>query len=66
MIYTATFWLDSLERAVYTFAQTALGMIAGNGLGLFQMDLAALAVSSAGAAVVSVLTSILNAKRRAK
>jgi len=65
MIYTVKFWLDALERAVYTFAQTALGMIAGNGLGLFQMDLLGLMVSSAGAAVVSVLTSVMNAKRRA-
>jgi hypothetical protein len=58
MIFT-TKWLKAAAiRAVKTVAQTAVGMLSGQMLGLMDVDWLAVASVSAMAGVVSVLTSI--------
>ncbi|MFC0547037.1 holin [Kutzneria chonburiensis] len=52
------FWLQSLDRAVRTFAQTLVAVLGANGVGLLDAPWPA-ALSAAGmAAVLSVLTSV--------
>lgn len=52
------FWVATGERAARTFAQTAAGMLVGDGLGLLTVDWASVASVGGLAAVVSVLTSV--------
>lgn len=51
----------TLERAVKTFAQSAVALLTANATGLLDVDWAQLASVSGLAAVVSVLTSIASA-----
>ncbi|WP_138968870.1 holin [Streptomyces sp. YIM 121038] len=52
------FWVSALERAVKTFAQALVGILASDHVGLFDVSWGS-ALSSAGlAALLSVLTSI--------
>lgn len=52
-------WLKAAGiRAVKTVAQTAVGMLAGETLGIMDVDWLAVASVSAMAGIVSVLTSI--------
>jgi hypothetical protein len=57
-LLTGTFWLEALERAVKTFAQAALALLTGSGLGLFTINWVNVLSVAGLAGVVSVLTSI--------
>lgn len=62
-IFTVEFWNYAGERAIKTFAQSAVAVIGAGTVGLFSIDVAALVSVSAGAALMSILTSItLNTK----
>jgi len=52
------FWLDTLDRAVATFAQAAVATLTAGVTGLLDIDGIQLASVAGLAAVVSVLTSI--------
>jgi hypothetical protein len=58
-ILSVAFLKDAGTRALYTFAQTAVSILSGNAVGIVDIDFAAVANLSAGAALVSVLTSIV-------
>ena len=51
-------WKDVGIRAVKTVAQTAVGMLSGEMLGVMEVDWLAVASVSAVAGVVSLLTSV--------
>jgi len=56
---TKTFWIDAAERAVKTFAQSAVAtLLASNVLGLISVDFGQLASIAGLATLISVLTSI--------
>jgi hypothetical protein len=50
---------DAGSRAIYTFAQTAVSILGGNAVGIVNIDFASVANLSAGAALVSILTSVV-------
>ena len=52
------FWLAVVERAGKTAAQTAVALLAADGVNLLSLDWRAAGVTVGGAAVLSVLTSI--------
>lgn len=52
------FWGAVVERAIKTFAQAAVAILAANATGLLDVDWVQLASVSGLAALVSVLTSI--------
>ena len=58
-IFTLEFWRYAGERAIKTFAQAAIAALGAGSVGLFSIDYAALISVSAGAALLSVLTSIV-------
>lgn len=58
VLFTKQFWLGTLERAVKTFAQTAVPLITAEATGLIAVDWWLLLSVSGAAALVSVLTSI--------
>jgi hypothetical protein len=58
MIFTAKWLKAAAVRAVKTVAQTAVGMLSGQMLGLMDVDWLAVASVSAMAGIISVLTSI--------
>lgn len=61
-MFSRSFWEYSTERAVKTFAQSALAFLGAGTAGLFAIDWAAL-VSVAGlAALLSLLTSVVSLK----
>ncbi len=63
-ILSKEFWIDyALERAIKTFAQTAIATIGGGSVGLLAIDWAGVFSVSAGAAVLSILTSIVTQSR---
>lgn len=55
---TASFWSQTAERGVKTFAQAAVALLTGNSLGLLTVNWANIASVAGLATVVSVLTSI--------
>lgn len=55
---TLAFWIATGERAARTFAQTAAGLLVGDGLGLLAVDWISVGSVAGLAAVVSVLTSV--------
>ena len=57
-MWTKTFALAVLERAVKTFAQSAAALLVAAGTGLLDADWVQIASVSGMAAVVSVLTSV--------
>jgi ABC-type lipoprotein release transport system permease subunit len=63
MIFTRVFWVDALERAIKTAAQFAVTLIGANQTPIFDLDVAQIAGVSATGFVVSVLTSIVSARR---
>ena len=52
------FWLDTLDRAVATFAQAGAATLAAGVTGLLDIDLIRIASVAGLAALVSVLTSV--------
>ena len=58
-MFTKTFWTQAAERAVKTFAQAALALLTGDGLGLLDVNWGAVASVGGLAAVASVLSSIV-------
>jgi hypothetical protein len=61
-LFSSDFWLQALERALKTVAQTAVAMLGAEALNVFQADLLATIGVSLGAGLLSVLTSIASAK----
>lgn len=55
---TGSFWVASFERAVKTFAQSAVALITANATGLLDVDWVQIGSVSGLAALVSILTSI--------
>lgn len=58
---TKRFWLDALERAVKTAAQTAAALIGTGAVGIIDVDWQNIFSVSAVAAILSVLTSVASA-----
>lgn len=58
---SASFAKAALERAVKTFAQAALALLTGDGLGVLDVNWGDIASVGALAAVASLLTSIVSA-----
>ncbi len=60
-MWTISFWKDTAERAIKTFAQAAIAGLSANVVGVLDVDWVAIASVSALAALVSILTSIASA-----
>lgn len=58
-LLSTEFWAYAGERAIKTFAQSALAFLGGGTVGLFSIDWYSLISVSLGAAFLSVLTSII-------
>jgi threonine dehydrogenase-like Zn-dependent dehydrogenase len=58
-ILTKKFWSFAGERAVKTFAQAAVAVLGTGSIGLLAIDYVTLISISGGAALLSVLTSII-------
>jgi hypothetical protein len=52
------FWVDTIDRAIATFAQAALGAMGAGTVGLIAVEWGAVLSVAGFAALVSVLTSI--------
>ncbi len=52
------FWIDTLDRAVSTFAQAAVAVLTANATGLLDVDWAQMLSVSGLAGAVSILTSV--------
>jgi hypothetical protein len=63
-MYTRKFWTAAGERAVKTLAQTAVALLAGDGVGLLDVDWLRIGSVAGLAAVLSLLTSIGSAQVR--
>lgn len=57
-ILSREFWSYAGERAIKTFAQTALATLGGGTVGILAVDWLGVASVAGGAAVLSILTSI--------
>lgn len=57
-MWTKSFWRQAIERAVKTFAQAAVALLTGDGLGLLNIDWGTVGSVAGLAAVVSLLTSV--------
>ena len=61
MIFTKQFWLDSVERAIKSFAQSAITLIGSDATGYTHLAWEHVAGVSAVVALLSVLTSVATA-----
>jgi hypothetical protein len=57
-IVSGAFWAQTAERAVKTFAQSAIALLTGQGIGLLDINWQHVLSVAGLAAVVSVLTSV--------
>ena len=63
LMFTKEFWLEAAERAVKTFAKTFLAMVSAVAVfDVFSADWLTLVGVSLGAAVLSILTSLVSAE----
>ena len=60
-MWTKTFWIDTAERAIKTFAQAVVAGLTAGATGILDVDWVTVVSVSALAAVVSVLTSVASA-----
>jgi hypothetical protein len=61
-IMTKAFWTYSTERAIKTFAQAAIAYLGTGTVGLLAVDYTGLFSIAGGAALLSILTSVVTAK----
>lgn len=57
-LVTGTFWSQTVERAVKTFAQASIALLTGDGLGLITVDWTHIGSVAGLATLVSLLTSV--------
>jgi hypothetical protein len=60
-MWTRSFWLATLERCIKTACQTLAATLTAGAVGILEVPWQAALSMSAGAAVVSVLTSVASA-----
>ncbi|MEV0608144.1 holin [Polymorphospora rubra] len=60
-MFTKSFWSQTLERALKTFAQAAVALLSGDGLGLVNVDWGTTASVAGLAALISILSSVASA-----
>lgn len=60
-MFTGRFWRHAAERAVKTAAQTAVALVGAGAVDVLAVDWQQVGSVSAGAALVSVLTSVASA-----
>jgi hypothetical protein len=60
-MFTGTFWKQTAERAVKSAAQALLGLWTLDGFNVLTVDVGLAGGVAAGAAVLSVLTSVVTA-----
>lgn len=63
-MFSLEFWTYSGERAIKTFAQAALAYVGTGTIGVLTIDWAGLFSISAGAALLSILTSVATLKSK--
>lgn len=61
-MWSIGFWKSAVERAVKTFAQAFVAVLGGGAVNVVDADLKAAFGVAAGAALLSVLTSLASAK----
>jgi hypothetical protein len=61
-LFTYAFWLYAGERAIKTAAQAAVAVLGSNTVTLTHIDFVGLLAVAGGAALLSVLTSIIATK----
>ncbi len=63
-MFSRSFWIASLERATKSAAQAIIGVIGQDAVGidLFDVNLTNVAGTAAGAAALSILTSIVSSQ----
>ena len=59
-LFTATFWLDTLERAVKTAAQSLLSLVGVNAVDVVSLNWQEMLITTGVATGLSVLTSIVS------
>lgn len=57
-MWSAKFWKSTFERLIKTFAQTAAGLLTGDGLGILDVNWTVVLSVAGLAAIYSLLTSI--------
>ncbi|MER7280433.1 holin [Dactylosporangium sp. NPDC000244] len=60
-MFSSTFWKAAAERAAKTFAQAALALLVGDGIGVLDIDWGKVGSVGLLAAVASLLTSLVSA-----
>lgn len=63
-MFSLDFWSYSGERAIKTFAQAALAYVGTGTIGVLTIDWVGLFSISAGAALLSILTSVATLKSK--
>ena len=61
-MFTKDFWSYAGERAIKTFSQAAIAYLGTGSVGLLSIDFVTLASLSGGAALLSLLTSVVSSK----
>ena len=61
-MFTKEFWSYAGERAIKTFAQAAMAYLGTGSVGLLTIDFVTLLSLAGGAALLSLLTSVVSSK----